>query len=175
MIDSNYSKKPTDEDLTRVYKLGRAIISEHNKYKKYTSSQTWAVGLGSLIGNYDVRDYDPEEYSSIELIVLALQNNFKDIGGPGVGAIEYIKLLRKYYPKTSSRVLRLSLASSVDDCVIRPIIITDTYHPKLSRLYVMGANDGAGEKSIHTDEDLEYLRNSVDDIVADLIFGIVSE
>ena len=59
MTNSNYVKNPTDEDLTRVHKLGLYIIAKHNKYGHYTDTQIWAIGIGSLVNNHDVRDYDP--------------------------------------------------------------------------------------------------------------------
>ena len=165
---------PQDErNLARVHNLGLDVISKYNKYTNYTSTQTWAVGVGSLIGGYDIRDYDPAKYSAIELIVLALQDKFKDIGGTGVRAVEYIKLLRKHYPKTSSSILRLSVVSTMDNNPLRPVIITDTYHPELSELYVQAANDAIGDSSIRTNEELEKLRDRIDDEIVDLIFDMV--
>ena len=171
----NHIKNPAAEDLTRIHDLGMAMIESHNKYDDYTPTQIWAVGLGGMIGNYDISDYDPSKYSSIEFVVMALKNNFENIGGPGVGAIEYINLLRKYYSEDTSSVLRLSLASNVDDNPLSPVIITDTYHPKLFKLYINAANDAVGKKSIYTNEELELLKDRIDDEVSDLIFSIVSK
>ena len=171
----NHIKNPDTENFTRIHNLGMAMIESHNKYEDYTPTQIWAVGLGGMIGNYDISDYDPSKYSSIEFVVMALKNNFKDIGGPGVGAIEYINLIRKYYSEDAPSVLRLSLASSMDDNPLSPVIISDTYHPKLLRLYVKAANEGVGRECIYTNEELEILKDRIDDAVSILIFSIVGE
>ena len=174
MVNSDYSKYPTDEDLTRVHKLGLDIIAEHNKYTNYTDTQVWAVGLGSLVSNYDVRYYDPDEYSGVMLLVLALQDKFRDIGGTGVHAPEYIELLKRYYKDTSESILNLSIVSKMSDNPLTPVVITDKYHPPLLRLYIKAVNDIKGEKSICTDEELDWIRDKIVSEISNLMFNILS-
>ena len=174
MVNSNYAKNPTDEDLTRVHKLGLDIIAKHNKREHYTDTQVWAIGLGSLVNNCDVRDYDPDKYSGVMLLILALQDKFKDIGGIGVHAPEYIELLKKYYGDTSENILSLSIVSKVSDNPLTPVVITDDYHPPSLRLYIKAANDINGEKSVCAEEELDWIRDKLAREISNLMFHIVS-
>ena len=173
MNDCNNDGSQSEQNFTRVHNLGVDIIAKHNKYTNYTSTQAWAVGLGTLIGGHDVRNYDPDKYVGVELIVLALRDKFKDIGGVGVHAVEYIELLKKHYPETSSSVLRLTMASSVDNNPISPVIITNTYHPPVLQLHTQAGNDISGKSSVYTNAELSELEDRIDREVADLIFDIV--
>ena len=157
-------------NIKRLLELGMGIIAEHNKYTNYTPRQICAVGSGGLIGNYDVRDYDPEEYTAVELYVLVLQDKFKNIGGRGVKVTDYVELVRKYYPDTPDEILRLSIMSMSHYNTISPIIITNEYHPTILQLYTELARAITKTRIIVTDKELIEMRESLDKSVSDLLF-----
>ena len=149
-------------DARRICDLGHDSITKYNKYYNYTNKQIWVVGLSTLIGNHDVTKYDPDEYSDVELFVIALQDKFKDIGGTGVGVIEYLELLKKHYPETVSDVLSLTVVTGTRLNSLTPVIITDTYRPTMLKLYTQAAREMSGTGMIITDEQLTDIQELVE-------------
>ena len=160
MTDIVHHNSQVVDDIERVYKLGLTRI-KHSNYKHYTIIQVWAVGLGTLIGNHDVYNYDPATHSGIELLVLALRDKFKNIGGMDIHVIEYLTLLKKHYPENVDDALFLSVVSSSSSTVLTPVIITDTYHPSILQIYTLTYRDIYNVNVIPTDSQLGKLRTLV--------------
>ena len=150
-----------DREAMQVHQFGLFVINRYNKYKNYTPTQIWAVGLGMLNGGHDIRDYDPAKYSGVEMLVLALRDHFKGIGGQDVCVTRYIQTLKAYYPDTTEEVLRLSVMSMMPDNSITPIVITDVYHPELETLYIQVANEIGIKSSVYKNSQLTEIREIV--------------
>ena len=163
-------------DARRICDLGYNSITKYGMYTNYTNKQIWVVGLSTLIGNHDVTEYDPDEYSDVELFVIALQDKFKDIGGPGVGVFEYLDILRTHYPETVSDVLSLTVVTSTKLNSLTPIIITNTYFPTMLKLYTQVAREMSGVKMIVTDEQLSDIKELVEiatfDAMTEMFYNI---
>ena len=143
MKDYSIRGKLSVGDMSGLHMLGLITITKHDKYNKdeYDSNKIWAVGLGSLIGNHDIRDYDPKKYTYTELRILALQDKFKDIGGSGVDVNDYLAILKKYYPGNLDDVLHLTIASKYIYDELTLISISDAHHPPLVSLYKQAGID----------------------------------
>ena len=143
MKDYSIKNKQSVRDMCRLHSLGLPIITKHSRYNvnDYDFIKIWVVGLGSLIGNHDIRDYDPKKYTYTELRILALQDKFKDIGGSGVDVNDYLAILKKYYPGNLDDVLHLTIASKYIYDELTPISISDAHHPPLVSLYKQAGID----------------------------------
>ena len=164
--------KQSDREAWQVYQFGVFIIDKYNKYTNYTPTQAWAVGLGMLDVGYDIRDYDPAKYSGIELLVLALQSKFKDIGGPNTHTTRYIDLLKIYYPNNTEEVLRLVVMSMMTDNPMTPVVISDIYHPTLETLLIQAAGEIGIKSDVYTDSQLAEIQTMISETVYTLITDI---
>lgn len=147
MKDYSVRNKLLMEHLTDLHSAGLAIIVKHNKYnvEDYDDIKIWTVGLGCLSDNYDIRDYDPKKYTYTELRVLALQYKFKDIGGPGIDANDYLVILKKYYPGNLDDVLCLTIVTKYICDELTPTDVSNTHNLSLASLYKQAGIDMSEE------------------------------
>ena len=158
------------DELQKYITIGKNIAKKEPTFFSIYDDieKLLALGVGASRGNHDIRDYDPEEYSGVEMLVLALQDHFKNIGGPGVGVTRYIETLKIYYPDTTDSILRLSVAAVLEKYPLYTPI-SDKYHPPLDELYggIIGYYDFSPKQT-------EVVMGTYNEIADDALSGLIT-